>query len=89
MPSQREQQVPQGPNLLEAARDVGLPGASACGADGICGRCGLEIVEGAQTLAAPSAREERVKARNRIEPGLRLACMVTVEADLVVTAPYW
>ena len=43
-------------NLLEAARDVGLPVASACGADGICGRCGLEIVEGAQTLAAPSAR---------------------------------
>lgn len=89
LPSQREKQVPQGANLLEAAREVGLPVASACGADGICGRCGLEVVEGAPSLSPPSEREERVKARNRVDPGLRLACMVTVEADLVVTAPYW
>ena len=68
---------------------MGLPVASACGADRICGRCGLEIVEGGENLAPESERERRVKARNRVEPGLRLACFVEVTQDLVVTARYW
>jgi len=89
LPSQREVRVSRGANLLEAARDVGLPVASACGADGICGRCGLEIVKGAETLGPVSERETNVKERNRVDAKLRLACMVDVEGDLVVTAPYW
>ena len=89
LPSGLETRVAPGSNLLETARGVGLAVASACGADGICGRCGLEIAEGESTLAAPSEREVRVRERNRIDPKLRLSCMVRVEGDLVVTAPYW
>lgn len=89
LPSRREVRVSRGANLLEAAREVGLPVASACGADGICGRCGLEIVKGAEALAPACAREVNVKERNRVAAKLRLACMVEVEGDLVVTAPYW
>ena len=48
LPSEREIRVPAGTSLLEAARRAGLPVASACGADGICARCGLDILE-AQT----------------------------------------
>jgi len=89
LPSKLEARVAPGSNLLEAARETGLAVASACGADGICGRCGLEIVEGENTLAPPSEREVRVRDRNRVDPKLRLSCMLTVEGDLVVTAPYW
>jgi ferredoxin len=86
-PSHRSVRVAAGSTLLDAARVAGLPVASSCGADGICGRCGLEILEGVG--ATESEREREIKQRNRIDPKLRLSCRVDVAADLTVTAPYW
>ncbi|MGH0035993.1 MAG: 2Fe-2S iron-sulfur cluster-binding protein [Myxococcota bacterium] len=88
-PSGREIRVPAGTSLLEAARAAGLPVASACGADGICGRCGLAILAGGERLAPESEAEARVKRANRIDPELRLACRIDLASNLVVTAPYW
>ena len=81
--------VPSGTTLLEAARRAGLPVASACGADGVCGRCGLQVLEGGESLAAESDGEARIKRDNRVDPALRLSCRTLLAADLVVTAPYW
>jgi ferredoxin len=89
LPSERQIGVPRGTTLLEAARSAGLPVASACGADAICARCGLDILQGGQALPPESTRETRIKAANRIAPHLRLACCIELECDLVVTAPYW
>ena len=89
MPSEREIRVPAGTSLLEAARRAGLPVASACGAGGICARCGLDILEGAEGLPAESERETDIKSANRVDEDLRLACKIQLECDLVVTAPYW
>jgi ferredoxin len=89
LPSERSVKVASGTTLLEAARDAGLPVASSCGADGVCARCGLQILQGTESLAAETEREVRIKARNRIDPGLRLACRIELRGDLVVTAPYW
>ena len=75
--------------LLEATREVGLPIASACGENGACARCGLEIVEGAANLAGESDRERLIKERNRIDPELRLACRVRPRGNLTVRALYW
>lgn len=75
--------------LLEATRAVGLPIASACGEDGTCARCGLEILEGAGAIEAESEREKTIKQRNRIDPALRLACRVRPCGDLTVRATYW
>jgi ferredoxin len=86
-PSGRVARVTAGASLLEAARSVGLPVASACGADGVCGRCGMRILEG---NAGPEAVDEtEIKRRNRIEGEQRLSCRVRVENDLVATATYW
>lgn len=89
LPSGRSITAAAGSSLLEAARNAGLPVASACGAEAVCARCGLQILEGAESLEAESEREVRIKQRNRIDPGLRLACKVSLRGDLVVTAPYW
>lgn len=89
LPSERCVTAASGTSLLEVARDAGLPVASACGAEAVCARCGLEILEGAESLAPESDREVRVKQRNRIDPQLRLACQIPLRGDLVVTAPYW
>ena len=75
--------------LLEATRAVDLPIASACGENGACARCGLEIVEGEENLAIETERERIIKERNRIDPKLRLACRVRPLGDLTVRAPYW
>jgi len=87
LPSGREASVAAGTTLLEAARGAGLPVASACGADGICARCGMEILEGDP---GPETDAERsLKDRNRIDAELRLSCRIAVESDLVATARYW
>jgi uncharacterized 2Fe-2S/4Fe-4S cluster protein (DUF4445 family) len=88
-PSRKSVRVPAGTSLLEAARRAELPVASACGADGVCGRCGLEILRGARSIASETESERHIKARNRVDAHLRLACRVSVSADLTVTAPYW
>lgn len=75
--------------LLEATRAVGLPIASACGENGACARCGLEVLAGASALEPESDREKRIKQRNRIDPELRLACRVRPRGDVTVRAGYW
>lgn len=89
LPSGRSVELAAGATLLDAVRQAGLPIAGACRADGLCGRCGLVILDGAERLPAESAREQRAKRRNRVEEGLRLACCVVPTADLAVTARYW
>jgi ferredoxin len=81
--------VVRGTTLLEAVRSAGLPVARGCGGGGLCGRCGLRIVAGAEGVAPESAAEARAKARNRIDADLRLACQVRVDGPLEVSAPYW
>ena len=75
--------------LREATRAVDLPIASACGENGACARCGLEIVAGADAIAPETEREETIKARNRIDATLRLACRVHPRGDMTVRATYW
>jgi ferredoxin len=89
LPSEKSISVPEGTTLLEAARRAGLPIASACSAGGLCARCGLEIVEGLDSLADESPEEREAKRRNRVDPRLRLACRVGATHGLVVTASYW
>ncbi len=90
LPSGRTIRLTQeGMTLLEATREAGLPIASACGENGACARCGLEIVEGAASLPGESDRERRIKHRNRIDPDLRLACRIRPRTDLTVRAHYW
>jgi len=90
LPSQRQIEIAPGEmTLLDATLAAGLPIASACGAEGACARCGLEIVAGGEDLALESDRERRIKERNRIDPRQRLACRVRPTGDLTVRASYW
>jgi ferredoxin len=89
LPSQRSLVVPPGTTLLEAARAAGLPMASGCGADGLCGRCVVRILRGAERLHPESDLERRGKRRNRVSGELRLACRVTPTDEVEITTPYW
>jgi adenylate cyclase len=85
----RSLEVPAGTTLLEAARQAGLPIARACDGGGLCARCGLEVLDGGDTLAPPAPAEQQAKQRNRVPAALRLACQVEVSGPLEVTAGYW
>ena len=88
-PSGKSLRVVRGTTLLEAARSAGLPMASACDADGVCGRCAVELREGAENVSAETPAETRVMRDNRIAVGLRLACRAHVAGPVEVTASYW
>ena len=85
----RSVSVPSGTLLIDAVRTANLPIASACRADGLCGRCGIAILAGAEEVAPETPDESRAKQRNRIDARLRLACRIRVCADVSVAAPYW
>ena len=89
LPDGRDVRVDAGATLYDAVRQVGLPIASACGSDGICGRCGVEIVDGAEHLPAETEDEQRVKRRNRVPADERLACRVAPRGDVCIRARYW
>ena len=88
-PSGKTITAPEGSILLDSVRRAGLPLASACGADGLCGRCGVRVLAGAETLLPETESERNSKARNRIDPVLRLACKVQLRGDLEITTSYW
>ena len=90
LPSERTLEIEAGEmTLLEATREAGLPIASACGQNGACARCGLEVISGIDAIEEESEREVRIKERNRIDPELRLACRVRPTGDMTVRATHW
>ena len=94
-PSGRESLVPTGTTLYAAAKNLGLPIASACDADGICARCGMEILCHEDRLSPEDEPERSGKHANRVDAKLRLSCLAVLERGggdpeaLVVTTTYW
>lgn len=82
--------VPAGTTLHAAVREAGLPMASACGAHGLCGRCGVRVLRGDASLPEEAPDERDVKRRNRVPSELRLACRVPLPpGEFEITALYW
>lgn len=81
--------VAEGTTLLEAARAAGLPIARACAGMGLCSRCGIQVLEGLDSLSAESAEEREAKLRNRIPGQWRFACQAVVRGPVTATATYW
>ena len=86
-PGGKTLEVRRGALLIDAVREAGFPIASSCGDDLACARCGVRIIRGRVNREAPIERD--AKARNRVDPDLRLACAVRVHDDLSITADYW
>jgi ferredoxin len=49
----------------------------------------VKILESGEELPDESQQDIELKERNRIDPGLRLACRVRVEGPMAVRALYW
>ena len=81
--------VSRGTRVYDVAQALGLPLAQSCGGEGICGRCGIRAMAGAEHLSPERRPETHRKASNRIDPTLRLACLTTIRGPVVLTTDYW
>jgi len=87
-PGRPERRVPvaSGVDLFSALRAAGMPIASSCRGDAVCGRCWLDVLQGAAALSPPDDDESRLAP----EPGQRLACRTTLHGDgATVSTTYW
>ena len=73
--------------LLDVARRAGAPLGNSCGGVGVCGRCRVRLVEGAENVTAPTTVE--VRFSKGFTEGERMACQAVVLADVTVTTTYW
>ncbi|MBN9510054.1 MAG: DUF4445 domain-containing protein [Alphaproteobacteria bacterium] len=97
MPSGRRGRFPLGTPLLDAARALGVYVESVCGGRGLCGRCQVEIAEGAfakhgitsraANLSPAEETEAPYRRRGVLPPARRLSCAGRVLGDLVIDVP--
>ena len=73
--------------LLDVARRAGVPLGNSCGGVGVCGRCKVRVVGGAENLSAPTSIE--VKFSKNFAGDERMACQAVVMGDCSVTTTYW
>jgi ferredoxin len=68
-------------NELDVARRAGAPIGNSCGGIGICNRCRIRVVEGAENLTP--------RTRFETDSDSRLACQAVVLGDCTITTTYW
>lgn len=88
-PSGKKIEVPKGTLLFDAALRAGLPVASSCSAEFVCGRCHMEILEGREGLSDQRDSERKLLLRQGKPEGDRISCVTRVHGDCVVTTSYW
>lgn len=96
-PAGRQGEFPQGINLLEAARRLGVEIESICGGHQTCAKCLILVEEGnfpkfavrsqADHLTPPSEQEQALAGRRGFAPNARLSCACQVSGDLVIHVP--
>ncbi len=74
--------VPAGMLLSEAARLAGIDIMQPCGGQGRCGRCAVQVLEG-----AVRRRSTLRLSASDVEHGYALACQTVVEGDVLVHVP--
>lgn len=75
--------------LLDAARRAGAPIGNACGAVGICARCKVRVVDGAERLSPPTSIESRFGGQRGFAQDERMACQAVVLGECSITTDYW
>lgn len=89
VPLGREASALANETVLDVARRAGAPLGASCGGVGICARCKVRVVEGAENLSAPTSVELRIGAQRGFAADERMACQAVVNGACSVTTTYW
>ncbi|MCK4661181.1 MAG: 2Fe-2S iron-sulfur cluster binding domain-containing protein, partial [Phycisphaerae bacterium] len=83
-PQGRAVSVLKGTTILEAAASAGLVIDTPCGEAGTCGKCRVQVAQGAPN---PSDTDRRALGKVELQQGWRLACQNAVNSDMIVHVP--
>jgi ferredoxin len=75
--------------LLDVARRAGIPLGNSCGGIGVCSRCKVRIVAGAENLTPATSVETRFATARGFAEDERMACQAVVLGDCEITTTYW
>ncbi|HEX2061751.1 MAG TPA: 2Fe-2S iron-sulfur cluster-binding protein [Thermoanaerobaculia bacterium] len=75
--------------LLDLARRVSAPLGNSCGGVGVCARCRVTVLAGAENLSPPTTIELRFGGARGFAEDERMACQAVVRGDCTVTTTYW
>jgi ferredoxin, 2Fe-2S len=75
--------------LLDVARRAAVPIGNPCGGIGVCARCRVTIVSGAENLSGRTSIEARIGLQRGLGDTERFACQAVVRGDCTITTPYW
>lgn len=89
LPSGKKINVPSGTTIFEAAQQAGMPIASSCSANFVCGRCNVQIVVGRHNLSEQQEAEKTLLKREKHPPTDRISCQTRIEGNCSVTTRYW
>jgi 2Fe-2S ferredoxin len=78
-----------GQTLMQSVLAAGLPVASSCNGDGVCAKCQIQIVVGAENLSPPNPIEVFLCEKNKIPSNKRISCQTEVLGDITVDTTYW
>ncbi len=73
--------IPRGSRAFQSGIDI----HSACGGEGNCGQCRVQILEGKTNPLTPD--EEFFLSQSEIDQGFRLACCTQIQCDIRVHIP--
>ncbi len=88
-------EVENGANLMQSLLSAGRPVASSCYGKGICSKCRVKIIEGAENLSKPNAlekltRNNLAKTSNALADDERLSCQSRIlDKIVVIDTGYW
>ena len=78
-----------GETLMANLLGAGVPVASSCGGEGICGKCKVTIISGQDNLSAVNEVELLLREKNQLKGNERISCQVWVKGNCEIDTSYW
>lgn len=82
-------QVPDNSILMKSLLDAGLPVASSCSGEGVCGKCHVKVIAGATNLSIETQEEQELREVHDVPKGNRISCQTTILGDVTLDTSYW
>ncbi|MCK6598121.1 MAG: (2Fe-2S)-binding protein [Bdellovibrionaceae bacterium] len=69
--------------------EKGLPVASSCKGDGVCGKCRITVLEGLENISSETTIEITLKTKNKLKDNERISCQLKVKGAIKIDTNYW
>lgn len=76
-------------SLMKVLLLAGIPVASSCHGEGICGKCKITITKGIHHILPESELEINLKKKNNLNENERFACLIKITDDVEIDTSYW